>query len=249
MKNPIFGLGMAVILILVPSACSGGIFAASTPTPTPTHTPTITPSPVPTELPTATPLPPTRLEQNSDGTWTFYDYEVGYQFDMAETWYLEDVSALTLNQIIGRSNLLKDELEINNVPQFFIQPEGMRVLGVYLDDTLPDYLAVSFSTAHIVDEAFASMRLDEIQSRVIGVVAETYDLDPADIGSEFLVNQYDLEFGVVLYNFSLDFNQMRIFFKTADGIGMIIFGFTEENADTLGPDWAVLTSSLQHIKP
>lgn len=251
MKNQICLLGIAVTLCLGLSACSGGSFFASTPTPTPTSTPTITPSHTPTQTPTPTPtpIPATQLQQNADGTWTFYDYQAGYQFTMPETWYLEDVSALTVAQIFERTNTLRDELSINNVPLFYIQPEGMRVLGVYLDDTIEDYTAVSFSAAHIVSEEFAALPLKTLQKKLVGFVEQNYEVELEDIGSELFVNQHDLEFGIVLYNLVMDYNQMRIFFKTDDGIVIIIFGFSEGNAEAFGPDWALLTGSLEYIKP
>lgn len=64
----------------------------------------------------------------------------------------------------------------------------MRTLGVYLDDTVPDYLSVSFSSAYIVDAAFAEMTLEEVQERVFFILVQEYDLDPETVDTQILAN-------------------------------------------------------------
>jgi hypothetical protein len=257
MKSKKYLAGIALILILVLSACNDKAALTPTELPTPTNTPTITPSPTPTKTPTPiptstpspTPLPSTLLEQNTDGTWTFYDYEAGYQFSMGGTWYLEDVSSLSIMEIFERSHNLKDELGITNVPQYYIQPEGMRVLGVYLDDTIPDYLMSSFSSAYLKREDLAGLSLSDLQDQMISFVEGNFDVGTEGVDSDLLDNELGFEFGVVIHNFTTYGYQMRIFFPVDDGIVVIVFGFAETNVDIFGPDWALLTGSLQFIEP
>lgn len=219
--------------------------------PTATSTSTYTPHPTNTPLPTSTstPAPKTQLEKSANGIWIFNDKEAGYQFQFGEKWYLEDVSNLDLVEILERTNHLRTELKIENTPQYFIEPEGMRILGVYTDDTAIDYTAIAFNTSIIVDEGFAQMSIDEIQQRVIASLANHYGFDPQSIDTYLGTNQNNVEYGVVLFNLALNYFQMRLFFKLDKGFGMVTLGFSDNNVDILGPDWALLTSSLQYMNP
>lgn len=238
-----------ILLTFLPISCN---FQTVLPfAPTATSTSTNTPRPTNTPLPTSTPTPvsKTHLEKNADGTWIFYDREAGFQFQLGEKWYLEDVSNLDLIEIIERTNVISTELKINNTPQYFIEPEGMRVLGVYTDDTIIDYTAVAFNASFIEDEGFAQMSIEEIQQRIIEVLASNYGFDSQSVDSRLGINQNNVEYGVVFFNLALNYFQMKVFFKLDKGFGIFTFGFSDNNIDILGPDLSLLTSSLQYINP
>jgi hypothetical protein len=226
------------------------------PTQTPTITRTSTPIPTNTVTPTeisvfsetTTPLPLTQLEQLSDSSWKYIDHEAGYKLNLGPNWYLEDVSNLNIIQILERTNRLRSELGISSTPQFAVEPEGMRILGIYLDETIPDYMSSSFATAFIIDKNFAKMSIEEVNNRVIDILIEGYGLDSNSIDNEIITNQHNVSIGVAFYNIGLNYFHMRIFFKVEDGIGMIVFGFSDQNVDIFGPEWSLLTSSLQYIK-
>lgn len=240
---------LAVLFLVCLTSCSSPIFAPPTPTSTtiPTNTPAPTNTPLPTD--TTTPASATKLEKQADGTWAYYDNEAGFQFQLGNNWYLEDVSSLNIEEIVDRTSKITTELGLQNTPQYFLEPTGMRVLGVYMDETIPDYMSAAFNTTHIVDKGFAQMPLQDIQSRIIDVLSNTYKIDPQGFNPKISTNKNGLEFGVVLFNLALNYLQMKIFFKTDDGIGMITFGFSDKNIDIFGPDWALLTSSLKYTNP
>jgi hypothetical protein len=241
--------GSVLLLFILLSSCSPRL--VSSPTPTPKSTSTNTPRPTSTKPPAtaAAPQSSTQLEIQEDGTWIFYDRDAGYQFELGENWHLEDVSALDLPGIFDRTSELPAELGIGLPPQYIIQPEGTRVLGVYLDETIPDYLSAAFGVAYIVDEGFASMPVEDIQSRVIETLANSYGLDPKTFETTLLKNDHDVEYGLFTFNLVLNFHQMRIIFKAEDGMGMAVFGFSDENMDALGADWGLFANSLQYINP
>lgn len=117
-----YWIGSLVIFLMFSSACSGAAIQTVTPTSTTIKLSTETLSPKPTKLlptiiPTSQPL--THLLQKEDDSWTFVDYEAGYQFNMGSTWYMEDVSLLDLGQIFGRTSTLREELGIATIPQIF----------------------------------------------------------------------------------------------------------------------------------
>ncbi|MFT3893414.1 MAG: hypothetical protein QM730_17435 [Anaerolineales bacterium] len=239
------------VLLLSISVTSCTPLRVDPPTATSTSVPTHTPAPTHTPLPTATttPVPATMLEKQADGTWLYYDTEAGFQFQVGQHWYLEDVSSLDITEIIDRTSKITTELGLKNTPQYFLEPQGMRVLGVYLDETIPDYMSCAFNATHIVDEEFAQMPLQEVQSRVIEVLANNYQKDPQDFNPKISANEHGLEYGVVLFNLALNYLQLKIFFKTEDGVGMITFGFSDKNYETFGPDLKLVTSSLQYTNP
>ena len=41
---------------------------------------------------------------------------------------------------------------------------------------------------------------------VAGRIVDSHAIDPAGVGSELFVKQYEVESGVVLYNFALNYN-------------------------------------------
>lgn len=252
MNKHLRAIAITLLLVTFSSACGLIPTPSPTSTATPTNTATLTPSPIPTETPTptttSTPLPSTQLEQHTDDSWTFYDNEAGYQFDMAASWYIEDVSALTIDKLIERAFSVGDEIGLESTPQVFLQPEGMRILGIYTDDTIPDYLSSSFSVSFIANEGFVNMELEGVGDRVIDLVINNHDVELSDIFIDFTENDNNLRFGVVQYPFAATFHQMRIFFKVDQGVVMLIFGFSEENVDIFGPDWQLLASSLKFIE-
>ncbi len=240
---------LTVLFSLCLASCSSVSF--SQPVSTQTTTPTSTPVPTSTPLPanTATPLPATMLEKQEDGTWMYFDNEAGFQFQLGKDWYLEDVSSLNVLEIIDRTSKITTELGLKNTPQYFIEPEGMRILGVYTDEDIPDYMSAAFNASYIVDEGFAKMPLEDIQKRVVEILAQTHNLDPKAFDSKLSRNEHGTEYGVVIFNLALNYYQMRIFFKLENGMGMVTFGFSDKNVDIFGPDWALLTTSLKNINP
>ena len=183
----------------------------STSTSVPTNTPAATNTPKPTE--TTIPASTTKLEKQTNGTWRYYDNDAGFQFQLGKNWYLEDVSSLNVTEIIERTSGITNDLGLKNTPQYFIEPEGMLVLGVYTDENIPDYMSAAFNTSHIVDEGFAKMPLADIQKRVIEILAQTHNLDPKAIDSKLSKNESGTEYGVAFFNLALNYYQMRIFFK------------------------------------
>jgi hypothetical protein len=242
---------LAILLSIGLISCSTLNLSIALPTATSTSVPTNTLAPTNIPLPTTTVVSvhDTKLEKRADGTWTYYDNKAGYQFQLGKNWYLEDVSSLNVEEIIERVPKISIELGLKTTPQYFIEPQGMRVLGVYLDETVPDYTSSAFNATHIIDEEFTQMPLEDVQNRIIEMLSSGYKKDSQDFIPKISTNEHGLEFGAVIFNLSLNYLQMKIFFKTHDGIGMITFGFSDKNIDIFGPDWALLTSSLQYINP
>lgn len=229
---------LATLFSIYLTSCSSAGFAA----PTATHT--ITPANTALPAITATPMSPTKLEKQADGSWIYYDNEAGFQFQLRGNWYLEDVSSLNVVEIIERTSKITNELGLKSTPQYFIEPQGMRVLGVYTDETIPDYMSAAFNASYIIDEGFAKMPLEDIQKRIIEILADTHSLELNAFDSKLSKNEHGTEYGVVFFNLTLNYYQMRVFFKLENGLGMATFGFSDKNIDTFGPDWALLTGSL-----
>jgi hypothetical protein len=234
---------LAILFSIYLTSCGTQVVA----TPVSTHMLTPTNTPLPTI--TATPLSATKLEKQADGTWAYYDNEAGFQFQLGKNWYLEDVSSLNVTDIIERTSKITTELGLKNTPLYFIEPQGMRVLGVYTDETIPDYMSAAFNSSYIIDEDFAKMPLEDIQKRIIEILANTHGLDISAFDSKLSKNEHGTEYGVVFFNLALNYYQMRVFFKLENGLGMATFGFSDKNIDTFGPDWALLTGSLKYIQP
>lgn len=239
----------AILLSIGLTSCSTSSIASPTPTSTSvsTNTPALTNTPLPTA--TATPVAAINLEKQSDGTWLYCDNEAGFQFQMGKNWYFEDVSTLDIGEIFERTSKIKTELGLKNIPQYFLEPTGMRIIGVYLDEAIPDYMSAAFNAAHIVDDGFAQMPLQDIQNRIIEILSTNYNKEPKEFHPKIVTNGHGLEYGTVIFNLALNYLQMKIFFKTHDGIGMITFGFSDQNIDIFGPDWTLLTNSLQYTAP
>ena len=244
---------LVTLFVICSISCSSLTIMPPSPTQTPTQTnaPTSTLVPTNTPLPTntTTPIPSTALEKQADGTWRYSSREAGFEFRLGKNWYLEDVSSLSLVETIDRTSKITTELGIKNTPQYSIEPQGMLVLGVYRDETIPDYLSSAFNAAHIQDDGFANMSLEDIQNRVIEILAQTHNRDPKTFESKLAKNESGVEYSVIFFNLALNYYQMKIIFKLEDGMGLITFGFSENNIDTFGPDWALLTSSLKYTSP
>ena len=253
-------IGLAIAFSMLLAGCSSPV---ASPTPLPTGTPTEIPLPTNTPMPTETALPtsapsagclstassPIQLEKQADGSWMFCDYEAGFQFQAGKNWYLEDVSALDLMGIMDRASKITAKLGIKNAPQILVEPQGMRVLGIYTDESLPDYMMSGFNAAYVVDEGFAQMPLENMQKRVIEILAQSYGLDTKAFDTALAKNDLGTEYGVVRFNLALNYYQMRIFFKLDKGMGMITFGYSDKNSDTFEPDWTLLTGSLKYTNP
>ena len=156
---------LAVFAIFLLAACSTPPSPpTATPAPAPTHTPqpTLTDTPLPTQtatvtasatrtdtatpeptntlVPTATAQPAAStalLQPAADGGWIITDHEAGFSFEMTSNWHLEDVADLELLDTIEVALGLKDKLGLSGTSQHLIEPDGMRVLGIYLDDDIP----------------------------------------------------------------------------------------------------------------
>ena len=242
---------LLVLILAISLSCNtqSVVELIKTATPTPSHTPlpTFTPRPSQTPSPTltATPVSAVSLVEQEDGDWLFMDYEGGYQFQMDKNWYLEDVSGMDVMEILAFANTLKEDLAIEGVPMYTIEPEGMRLLGVYLDDTVPDYMALSFNSCYLAGNDFADIPLEDMVNRVVNVLAKNYGYELEDFDLAMLTNDQGTEIGMLKYYLTDQYFQLKILFKVDNGFGMITQGMSDLNKESLVLDSVALINSIK----
>ena len=220
----------------------------STHTAAPSATFTVTPGSTPEMVSTPAPSPDTVLEQRDDGVWVYSDNDAGFQFEVGSDWYLEDVSALEVTEILGRTQDIKSELGITGVPVLMVEPDGMRIIGLYLDDSIADYMSVFMNAAYFVSEESASMTLDEFASRFVYAMAENHGLTSEDFEGAKITNENKVEYGAITFPYAENFYQLRIIVKVNAGFYVICFGYSVNNFDVFKDGWGNVVESLRHIE-
>lgn len=149
------GVAMVLLLALMSISCSSvniPFLATETPTPTltftPSPTPTITFTPSPTATATSTPSPTplpsgTVIEEQSNGTLLFIDYDNGYQLMFPKDWVAIPLSS---EDLASRVDALADSNPaFRDVADMFLQldPDIIRLVAINAD---PKYIYNGFST-------------------------------------------------------------------------------------------------------
>jgi len=203
----VFKLGIFTsILALVSLSCGAAdlpFLATATPTPTSTYTPspTFTPSQTPTLTPTQTPSPthlPTgvEIEEQSDGSTLFIDYDNQYQFVIPTGWFVIPLSSEDIVDIL--KNMSDENPEFKDTAEAFAQldPEVIRVIALNEDTKyIANGFATNFSVTAIEDKLMSSMPLDF----VTGAVEESLEQQGAKLLSDHeltISNANGVELGV-----------------------------------------------------
>jgi hypothetical protein len=162
-----------VVLALLVLSCSGtsgipGLFitptatATNTFTPGPTLTPSSTATATPTQTPSPTPLPTgLKLEEHSDGSAVFIDYDNNYQLTLPKDWMVIPLSsddvATILSKLSEKNPAFKEMAETFKT----LDPDVIRAIAMSTD---PKYIAQGFSTnitiTALEDKLMSSMPLD-----------------------------------------------------------------------------------------
>ena len=239
-------------LALTVLSCSGssgisGLFATETLTPTMTFTPspTSTPTSTPTETatPSPTPLPiGVQVEEQSDGSTLFIDYDNQYQLSLPKDWTVIPLSSDDLATIL--SNLSEKNPALKDIAESFQQldPDVIRVIAV---NDNPKYFVNGYSTNMTVtavkDPLMATMPLDF----VTGAVEETLQQQGATIVNESTVttNANGIEIGTFEFQkttptstgASVMIRSKAILFQTTGKIVMIQLTTPQQFGEELFP--------------
>jgi hypothetical protein len=221
----------------------------STPLPTNTPVPTKTPQPTATVyfIPTAVPDSQISMELLENHNWLVIDHEAGYQYEISDQWYLDDVSSMEVMDIVLSTEGFKEKLGLTMPPQMFIEPEGMRILGVYRDDSITDYMSMAFNSTHITDEIVSADTLEDFAAITLNVLANTYGYTEDDFGIAMAENENGLPVITVVFNLALNYYQVKILFELENGFGMITYGLSDQNIDEVQYDLDKVIDSLQLI--
>lgn len=222
----------------------------STPLPTSTPKPTSTPEPTATVylVPTANPVSQVTMKLQDDHTWLVTDQEAGYEYQIGGLWYLDDVSTMDVMEIITGTMDYKERLGLSYPPQMFIEPDGMRILGIYRDDSITDYSSLAFNSSHIVDAGLAERSLDEVNRHLVTVLADNYDYTADDFGIAQFTNEYGVEISHIAFTLAHDYYHMKIVFKLDDGIGMMTLGFSNGNYEIIQHDLMMIVGSIRLLE-
>jgi hypothetical protein len=164
-----FGIFIAILALAVLS-CQGAAgfnpFATTTPTPTLTFTPspTFTPSqtPSPTQTPSPVPLPTgVTMEEQSDGSTLFVDYDNQYQLNIPKAWFVIPLSSDDILDIL--KGLSEKNPALQDTAKLWAQldPDVIRVIAI---NENKQYIFNGYSTNITVtavdDKILSSMPLD-----------------------------------------------------------------------------------------
>ena len=157
-----------VLLTLMVLSCSGvsdipSLFATETPTPTVTYTPspTFTPSPTPTETQTPSPTPrPTGIdiEEQSDGTALFIDYDNRYQLVLPEDWLVIPFKKSAYAEAINK-------LAKNN-PQLAAAAEAFKDM----DPSVFRLVAINTNSKYTKNTFASNMNITAYEDEIMGVM-------------------------------------------------------------------------------
>ena len=262
------GVAMVLLLAITSISCSSvniPFLATQTPTPTLTYTPsptptiTFTPSPTATatSTPSPTPLPSgTVIEEQSNGTLLFTDYDNGYQLRFPKDWVAIPLSS---EDLASRVDALADSNPaFRDVADLFLQldPDIIRVIAIHTD---PKYIYNGFSTnlaiTAIEDKLMAKMPM----AFVTGAIEESLK----DQGAKLLpmdepvtTNPSGVEIG--RFDFlkrtptatgaNLDVRAITLLFQVNDKIIMVQLTTPKQFGDELLPGLEDLSNSIQLLK-